>query len=181
MSEKKPERVLCLVPERNGNYGRYGHINGYASHLSATDSVGFDGQRYGPDSEILNLRIKSQCDESGGPLYGYDLSYAAHEGLTLYEAEKAVKLLKPIERKIHGFYKVEGNPQNFAQWVNRVARAIGAKGVFLFDKERKDKTGNGWRAYTLGDAVYAINVAEEALREWAGENKRKAAETTETQ
>ncbi len=170
---KAPNRVLVIRGEKDGSYGRYVHINGYASHVSTKESSGFDGDRYGSDSEILNLRLRSQCSDRSTEFYGMEIGYEAHREVTSCDARKALKLLEPIERKLSKMYAEEGPEMNIGQWINRVARAIGATSVIIFDVERKQKTGDGYRCYTLGESVGAVNSMSADLVGWANENSLK--------
>ena len=170
---KKANRVLVLSTQQDCSYGRYVHITGFVSHASDKEN-GFDGQRYGADSEILELSLSSQGDDHSDEFYGMELGYSAHDHVTMYQAQKALKLLAPIERKLAKMYEVEGNPQNIGAWINRVARATNCTRVFIFSKERKQKTGQGYQSYSVGDAVYAVNVAAGELLAWAKALKQAA-------
>lgn len=174
-STKASARVLVLRGDKDGSYGRYAHITGHASHVSTKESCGYDGERYGSDSEILNLRLRSQCSDKSTEFYGMEIAYEAHREVTSCEARKAIKMLDPIERKLSKMYAEEGAETNIGQWVNRVARAIGAVSVIIFDAERKAKCGYGYRCYTLGESVFAVNSMSADLIAWANENSLKLA------
>ena len=168
-------KARCIVfrPEKDASYGRYVHMNGHVAHV-ANDPCGFATNGYGPDGEIEAIMITSQGSDHDSRLYAWELGFRAHNKTTLEESEKAVALLKPIDRKLRKMYETEGNAASFGAWVNRIARAIGAESIIIWDDTRKEKTGQGWRTYSIGNAVSQIDYDVAALIEWANELKRAA-------
>ena len=166
-TETKPVRVLVLCADRSASYGRYVHITGHISHASDAHTEGFRDQPYGCDSEILNVRVSSQADERANEFYALELGYRAHDKVTLEESQRAVKLLAPIERRLAKMYATEGSPQGIGAWINRVARATGCAMVIIFNRERHEKTGNGYQSHSVGDAVFAVRHMATELLDWA--------------
>ena len=171
---KKPQRVLCVSTEKSDSgFGRYVHLRGFVSHLDESKPNGFESQSYS-DSEICELRISSQGDDHSDKLYGWEIGYRAHDAVCLGDAEKVIKLLKPLYRKLGKMNEVEGYPQSFGTWINRVARAIGATKVFTWSEERKQQTGYGWASSSLCDAVSRIDVMAHDAIEYAKQGRKAA-------
>ena len=103
---------------------------------------------------IINFRISSKSEA----LYGWQFAIESYARCDLNDAKNIVALLAPIQRKMDKMHETEGNAASFGAWVNRIARAIGAKKVFVqCDEKTRIATGNTYRDHSLCDAVYAID------------------------
>jgi hypothetical protein len=98
-------------------------------------------------------------------MYGMSLNVECYERITLQDAKKAIDTLSPIEKRIAKMQSEEGEAKSYGQWLNRVARAIGAKTVFF----KRERTGSSvqYLGVSGGDIVYHGDSLEQKIGEWA--------------
>lgn len=108
--------------------GDFGHYSGTVEMVSHTEDCGYAMLPYG--HPYRHLVIWSQCSRDNPNLYGWELAYAP-PGLhhNLYELERAIGTLKPLMRALERLQDSEGSPKTFGQYVNRIARVIGANRI----------------------------------------------------
>ena len=160
----KSELQLAIILDVTRD-GDFGHINGFIRVRDAADGYGFKSFRESNPCE--RIVIRSQCSQSMSErkeMYGWTVAYDDGRHMTLYECQKAVKALAPIERKLQRYTDLEGAPQSFGQWINRVARAVGAEFIILRDAYRPRRNGT-LRVYSIGDAVREIDQSATELIE----------------
>ena len=84
-----------------------------------------------------------------------------HDRIDLALAKKALATLAPIERKLAKIQSLEGEAKSYGQWLNRVARALGAKTVFFRNAKGR------YMAATGGDIVWYGDACEQTVADWA--------------
>ena len=111
--------------------------------------------------EYAQLRVTAQAnagDTNGA--YAYETAYR-DTNVNVRDGEAMMKVLRSIQRKMEKMESVEGSAKSFGQYVNRVARALGIKRVYL----RKNGNGHGVSAWTVAEIVWRIDsVTEEYQR-----------------
>lgn len=126
---------------------------------------------------LADLNIRCFYNVKGGvisELYGWSIEYDPHT-VDLVRAEKMVKTLRKIHKRLEAMAKEWGNPETFGAFALRVLKAIGAKG---FVRRSKECPGYGsyddstWIDRGLTDLNYAV-VNEVA--DYQEEIKKKAA------
>lgn len=146
MENTKPIRVLVIRPFRTDfSYSRYGLVSGFVSHQS--DARPWDTAMFGDDAKSIEFNAQCSGDCTSG-WYGFDISWENHSRLTVYECEKAVKTMKPIERKLHKLYQTYGNPKTIGEFAVRLAVALGCKQIIVHNRpECVARSGEEWRKY----------------------------------
>lgn len=175
MAKSKFDVVLVIERKREGEYG---HITGRVAKAAPMDRSGWKHFEY-LECPLEHVRITSQCDQRAdcAGMYGYEVEWAANSTIRLHEMREAIKVLAPIQKRMHDMYTAEGSHKSFGQWINRVARAIGAKAVFIRQSQQwADRHGQPWRHHDLGDAVSAVDrEVETLLTELNPERRQKEA------
>ena len=127
---------------------------------------------------LADLHIRCFYTVKGGvisELYGWTLEYDP-VGVTLVRAEKMVKTLRKIHRRLDAMTKEWGNPETFGAFALRVLKVIGAKGFVRKGEPTKGASwsydGTEWLDRGLTDLNYAV-VNEVA--DYQEEIKKKAA------
>lgn len=161
---EKKEIALAIRVEKSGEYG---HVTGFTCKPDDSKGHGFSGfMSY--EHPLHGLIIHSQINRGSESLYGWQIAVESYNRIDLSDAKNAVALLTPIQRKLDKMYETEGQAASFGAWVNRIARAIGAKTIFVQNDEKaRIASGNTYRAYTLGDSVYAVDRVTTGIVEWA--------------
>ena len=164
MTQAKREIALVIRVEKSGEYG---HVTGYTAKPDSSKGNGFSGfMSY--EHPLHGLIIHSQISAKSEALYGWQFAIESYARCDLNDAKNIVALLAPIQRKMDKMHETEGNAASFGAWVNRIARAIGAKKVFVqCDEKSKIATGNSFREYSLCDSVFAVDRITAGLVAWA--------------
>lgn len=159
----KLETSICIWTEYDGDFA---HIKGYICQ----PVLNANGQpepvdRY--EHPFYNVRLHSQASRGyhWTGMYGMSLNVECYERITLQDAKKAIDTLSPIEKRIAKMQSEEGEAKSYGQWLNRVARAIGAKTVFF----KRERTGSSvqYLGVSGGDIVYHGDSLEQKIGEWA--------------
>jgi hypothetical protein len=167
----KHDTALCVYLSIESEFA---HIKGYCvkSELNA------DGQpvyvdRY--DHPLHNLKLHSQCSRDMGEkgLYAMSVEWDCYDRINMRDAKKAYETLAPIEKRMAKMNDIEGYPKSYGQWLNRVARAIGAKTVF-FKRSKAVWNGSQYVGITNGDIVHYGDSMENEVKEWANPSLKAA-------
>lgn len=126
MSKKQPIGIR-IVTESDGYYF---HVYAWPVRHDA-DS---DKWEYFPewmhDPELYGVRTSCQCDKEKSLVksdsYAWDVDFQVWQAVNLQEAQRAVKAIAPIERRMKKIAEQFGRPQTYGQYVLHFARAIGA-------------------------------------------------------
>jgi hypothetical protein len=116
----------------------------------------------GPYDGLCAHAYVRPTEETGLPdVYGWAVCYERVIRLELQHAELMTKTLKALHRKMETLRNLEGQPADFGQFVNRFARALGAKGVVT----RCPRDGHeplALQSWKLADVPWIVNhrVAE---------------------
>ncbi len=81
--------------------------------------------------------------------------------MNAYECEKALKLLRPIERKMQALHSEHGDA-DLGQWFARVAAATCCKHILVRNAEAKAEWNSPYQHFSKAngcfrDAIYLIN------------------------
>lgn len=159
MTNAKPAFCIILRAEIDGDFA---HVNGSVGILSDTEENGFD-YAYSQGG-VAQVRIRSQANRTNDSgLYGWSFGYdAPYYHVDLYTAKRMLETLRPIEARMEKARLLEGDARTFGAWINRLARAIGAKTVFI----KRERCVNG-SAYTRCDLahtpIYVDHMVSELL------------------
>lgn len=169
---KKPEVVPCALAvhlekpgNRHGGGSRYGHLRAGVSK-TVIGELGFPEGDYGHD--LGGLVASCQADDGTGKdrrrTYGWEFKLReGADGVTLYQAQQAVRRMTPIERRMDKMRDVEGYPQTFGAYINRLARAIGATCVFVESNPERSGTRIEYKRFGLGDSIRGVDDLGDVL------------------
>ena len=160
----KHETALCIYTEYDGDFA---HIKAYVCKpVLNSNGTPEPVDRY--DHPLHNIRLHSQASKGGywDGMYGMDVTVECFERINLRDAKTAVATLAPIDRKLEKMLADEGSVKSYGQWLNRVARAIGAQTVF-FKRDRVTASNSHYYATNGGDIVFCGDQMEEKIGEWA--------------
>lgn len=116
-----------------------------------------------------NLQVHSQGDVESGNVYGYDIEYRDVIGVNLQTAEKMIKVLRSVDRKLEKIQSELGYPQSFSAYLARAGKAMGISQYgFLPVTGRTFPSGASyaWHGATMIDAMVAERIKH--LRTQAG-------------
>jgi hypothetical protein len=160
----KHETALCIYVEYDGDFS---HIKAYVCKpVLNSNGTPEPVDRY--DHPLHNIRLHSQASRGGywNGMYGMDVTVECLDRINLREAKKAMLTLAPIDRKLEKMVAEEGSVKSYGQWLNRVARAIGAKTVF-FKREPANSSRAQYHGASGGDIVFYADQLESKIGEWA--------------
>jgi hypothetical protein len=160
----KQESAICIYTEFDGDFA---HIKGYICNPELnSNGTPEPVDRY--EHTLTNVRLHSQASKGGywSGMYGMSVNIECYDRVTLDDAKKAVAILTPIDRKIQKMLDDEGSVKSYGQWLNRVARAIGARTVF-FKREKESASRSQYHGAAGGDIVYYGDALEQKVGEWA--------------
>lgn len=114
--------------------------------------------------DLNYLRISAQYNTSEHTpqeAYGWSVEYHDSLSIDLRRANSMIKTLRKIDRKLKAFSKKWGDPSSFADYVIRVANALGAKAIMSRDKYTA--SSNGWSYDSMDYREWPVNEAKYAL------------------
>lgn len=172
-------RILVDFPTDDwGPAGRYlklrasvvaiGEYGGEKDLRPFSDDYGTDLSRL-----IYTGQMDPSCVERRGydaDFYGCELGFADLTRLSLRDAERAVKLLRPIHRRLDALAERFGRPDDSATALAHLADAVGAPaGVAFFTHAEAgvwnlDANGRHYRSMDANGLRYRIRMA---VQEWA--------------
>ena len=151
--------ALCIYTEFDGDFA---HIKAYACkpELNA-NSEPEPVDRY--DHPLHDVRLHSQANRGyhWTGMYGMAVTVECHDRIDLALAKKTLATLAPIDRKLAKIQSLEGEAKSYGQWLNRVARALGAKTVFFRNAKGR------YIGATGGDIVWYGDACEQTVADWA--------------
>lgn len=159
-------------PTHHGGGTAYAHINfslGYVQDDELDYYSEWDYQCTGKDRDYYNLRITCQIDSSElrtpTPAYVQRLEYD-RSVKSLGDAERIYKTLQRLNKLWNKMENEEGYTKSYGQFVNRWARAIGVKHLYIRKKPRVN-------ALYDRDLMKVYNYIREDLKEipWWTDNK----------
>lgn len=104
-----------------------------------------------------DLRVTAHAsDKDNGGAYAYDLEYRDVYSVDLRRAKLMAQTLRALDTKLERMKSVEGYAQNFGQYVNRVARAIGAQGLLFWEGKSTNYNMDTYRTTRLPDIPYRV-------------------------
>ncbi len=121
----KQKNIALFMAEEVSTDG-YHHINVMVGERSLKgEGLEF---RTPPDHAHYGLRVASQADSTtkDGESYGWSIGYRDRHLLELHDIEKCQKTLRAVSRKLEKWNEEFGRPVEFADYVKRFAKAIGA-------------------------------------------------------
>lgn len=168
----KLETALCVHVEFDNHFA---HIKGYVCK-PVLNAHGFPVPVDRYDHQLHNIRLHSQAHNKyeWTGMYGMEVAYDCFDRINFRDAQKAVKTLAPIERKMQKIQDLEGQPKSYGQWLNGVARAIGAKTV-LFRRIKPSAGASQYLGVSGGDIVWQGDALEKHVAEWAHPELKVAA------
>jgi len=150
---------LCIYTEFDGGFA---HIKAYVCKPELNASGQPDPvDRYAHPLRDVRLHSQANRGYQWTGMYGMAVTIECHDRIDLAMAKKALDTLAPIDRKLAKIQSQEGETKSYGQWLNRVARALGAKAVFF-----KNAKGR-YIGATGGDIVWYGDACEQAVAEWA--------------
>lgn len=135
--------------------------------------VNADGEPRNPDEYDYpgypGLTITAQANvwtparAGDGATYGWKLEYSQPWSVDLRRAESMVRTLRKAERGMTKTYAERGDTADFAEFVGRVATALGVKvGTWRLGGAASATYSDGtWRRMSVGELVNVIRHAEQ--------------------
>lgn len=113
-----------------------------------------------PAYDGLVITGQANTDDKGRDFYGWSVEYRNVFSVNLARAQSMVSLLRKVERHLEKLAKVYGSPTTFAEYVGRVADALGANretpiGIKVSAKD--DYNGTGYRWATVDGLRYHLD------------------------
>ncbi len=184
MKTEKPRLSLCVRFEHDYTFHasmktivtievwRGGGMAGQCDWYGITSSYG-----QSPIAGYEDLHFENFTFEDSEPNNGFQATLAYHNyRAELHDCERQVKTLRAIHKASQKITDREGYAKTFGQYVNRMARIVGAEVVRVEKTEKAWKTtGERYSECTLGDAVGWI---DSRVNSWLQE--RKEAKTLQT-
>ena len=97
------------------------------------ESMGFYDNYFHQKHQYRRLFISCQMSADIDKPYAHHLTVNDGSKLTLQQAEAAIKVLRPIHRKLDKLTAAHGTHQGFEGFVLRVAQALGVKSFYRCD------------------------------------------------
>jgi hypothetical protein len=108
--------------------------------------------------ELADLAARCQIDgRMGSESYGWSVQYRNLYSVDLGSANRILKTLRTIDRRMDKMIEREGQPQSFGQFVNRFMRAIGAS--IIVDSAKNETQ------WSLREAAYIVDTRVAEIRE----------------
>jgi hypothetical protein len=106
--------------------------------------------------------------DRGTAVYGFNqLEYRDEHSIDLGKAERMVKTLKAIERKLAKLAEVRGYARTYPEYIGRLAEVLGAKGIVVErSQQSREMTGERYEWLSVGDG---INRAANLIWQWQRE------------
>jgi len=134
--------------------------------------------KFEPALYLAGLQFSCQYHIEDGRVsdpYGYRLEYKAF-AVELEGAEKMVKTLRKIGKKMELYRQQWGNPQDFGSYAMRFLKAISAAGILIETGRRRQSAGYDDLDFQPWDVTELPWIVKNALGEVQGEiDKNKAA------
>lgn len=195
MAKKTAARLgLFIQPERNGGFF---HIHCYPvwigptpyelARIDAGDSLSVPSDRIrnissysdeGTYNGVWLADFNVSCQGNDHPfkgeerrLYAFGVIYKVSRIETARDATRIASSLTTIEKRLEKMHQVEGHVESYAQYANRVARAIGASCFVVPGKNNRHSSayddGEFWTR-NLADGMFHIGHLED---KWKDEQK----------
>ena len=123
-----------------------------------SDSWGDEGLPY----HLADLRVRcfyTVKDRQVKDVFGWKVEYHPH-AVDLARAEKMIKTLRKIERKLEAISAQWGRPESFGEFVQRVLKVIGADGMVRRIGDARGASwsydGSKWGSVRLVDVKFEI-------------------------
>lgn len=160
---KHPPRCLVVrAPRIDTVYKPAGHYSAFVSHCTTPHDVKpFDTQLCADDATAIAARAYFFPDFARWS--GHEITWERSRSMTLHEAEKAAKTLRPIVRRLDKMQCEEGTP-TLGGWFARVARAFDCDQIVIHDPTatEKDPTrpDGAWRVMFRRELARAIEIID---------------------
>lgn len=176
MSKTSKQVSLSIWTDRSdyGSNSRYAHIHGRLCETELSSDGYPHIYRYAFDTPLAGFAFSAQSDndsfkrEPSAHWYAHRIGLEAECDIaTLELAQRAVRVLAPVEKRIEKMGNEEGYAESMAHWVNRIARAVGCKSVFIrVSKETEQRTGIKYKSVNVGiDLIHELNRIEQDLND----------------
>jgi len=174
---KHPARCLVVsAPHVDTSYKISGRYSAFVSHCTTPHHAQpFETQLYADDATALAVRAYFFGDFAQWS--GHELTWERSRSMTLHEAEKAAKTLRPIVKRLDRMQGEEGTP-TLGQWFARVARALDCQQIVIHDPASmaKDETrpDGAWRVLFRHELARAIEIIDRQANAIGEEVTRRA-------
>jgi len=165
-----PIRLLLRETRENGYY----HLNAGVVEVEVEDGEKIRSAHEAGGLFVANLAVTSQGNDDdrekrdgGRHVYGWGVRFRDVYCVERREAEGMVGTFKALERKMAKLDAQHGRPVSFAQYLGRVALALGAEGFVIQKAVKPGGFGNyddfDWLFLTLADG---IDMASDLIVRW---------------
>lgn len=161
---KHPPRCLVVrAPRIDTSYKVAGHYSAFVSHCTTPHHARpFETQIYTDDATNIEAGAYLFADSARWGIPQIEWKVAA--AITVHEAEKAARTLRPIVRRLDQMTGEEGAPQSIGQSFARLARALNCSQLIVHDAETlaKDpsRTDGAWRIFFRNEWSLAIDAID---------------------
>ena len=167
MAKNRPDLALYVTTRLEGISGeRYFHVDVQVVKLH--DGSIRNLHQTGEDMPLADLMIVSQ---GGGitdhpKLYGFEVEYRNVFGIDAPRAKAMHQVLSRLQKKLSQAYETRGTVIDFADYVGRVAEALGIQTVVERTGDTTGKWGANYadmtfRFMSVGQGVYHIRQIEQ--------------------
>jgi hypothetical protein len=120
-------------------------------------------------SALKGLRVQAQIDDTSGHWYAYRVHFDIDQ-LDLREAERALPVLRRIDRKMTALSDQFGHPRDLVQFLAHFANALGLSGKPFVTRvtDDADYEGHGHRSRDVDSLRYWLDDQVKTWRERHG-------------
>lgn len=102
--------------------------------------------------------------DMAGQLYGSEFGYRVHRELVSQNVDKMARTIAIVQRRLDRIYSTRGNASTYAEFVTRVAEAIGATQAAVRRLGADWNSADYWRLMPIGDARHHVDRLESEWR-----------------
>jgi hypothetical protein len=144
--------------------GRYQRLTArpvhYVDTMGETDHVLSIGDYDSDHGALADLMVYAQQSANDGRSYGFSVTYDRPHNVTLHRSKLMTAKLSAIARKLDKIASTYGPAVTYAQFVLRVADAIGCTKFLAPRSDTMLPSGRFHRVMNAESAAYAIDKAE---------------------
>ncbi len=132
------ETIAFRVHHECADFSQFGHITLDLVYVKSeqgrnNSSIGFYDNYFDQKHKYKGLKVTCQMDGESELPYAWKLSvdsYLGSQEVTLEKAERIIKTLRPIHRKMNKISDVEGDTNSFEEFIFRLVRVLNVKAFY---------------------------------------------------
>lgn len=149
---------ICLLVYTEFSDG-YGHVKGHFVVQDGSSVKGVDMGSPCSDLYISNQMSEGDTDRDETFSYGWSTEYRSIHSIDLKDAERIVKTLRSIEKKLHNLEKQRGRCNSFGEYTGRVCEALNVTEIYFYTHKAQSckYADSEYRLRPLGEGINEIN------------------------